>query len=110
MLELERKNITFFPMQWTVVHPIMTESPLYGCTDKELRESASEFIILLTGIEETFSQQVHSRTSYRAEEVVYGARFKDMYIQQDGEAVRADVRLLSAWEPAELPEQPAKPA
>jgi inward rectifier potassium channel len=110
MLKLERDNITFFPMQWTVVHPIDKGSPLYRCTEQELRETGAEFIILLSGIEETFSQQVHSRTSSRAEEIVYGARFRDMYVQQDGEALRADVRLLSAYEPAELPAEPAQPA
>ncbi len=34
---------------------------------------------LVTGFDETFAQTVHARSSYRADELVYGARFVSMF-------------------------------
>lgn len=35
-LPLERTKVTFFPLHWTIVHPIDEKSPLFGVTQKEL--------------------------------------------------------------------------
>jgi inward rectifier potassium channel len=78
-LALERNKVAFFPLSWTIVHPVDPTSPLYGLTDQDLRETQAEFLILLTGIDETFSQTVHARSSYRAEEVIWNARFSDVF-------------------------------
>jgi inward rectifier potassium channel len=78
-LPLERQSVTFFPLAWTVVHPIDTNSPLYGWTDQMLRDANAEFLVLLTGIEETFSLQVHSRSSYKPEELLWNVRFANLY-------------------------------
>ncbi|MBK7599203.1 MAG: ATP-sensitive inward rectifier potassium channel 10, partial [Acidobacteria bacterium] len=39
----------------------------------------SRILILLTGTDETFSQTVHSRSSYRADEVIWDARYVNIY-------------------------------
>ena len=79
-LTLERDNVAFFPLSWTVVHVIDTNSPLFGLTEEQLLETAAEFLVLLTGVEETFSQVVNARSSYRADEVVWNARFADIFV------------------------------
>lgn len=38
----------------------------------------------LTGFDETFSQTVHARSSYRTHERVYGARFGSMFDHDEG--------------------------
>jgi len=78
-LDLERHNVTFFPLSWTIVHPIDESSPLYGLSEQDLHDGDAEFLILLTGIDETFSQTVHSRSSYKADEVVWNARFSNVF-------------------------------
>jgi len=78
-LDLERSKVVFFPLSWTVVHPIDESSPLYGLTPDDLRKSNGEFLILLTGIDETFSQNVHTRSSYRGEDVIWNARFVNVF-------------------------------
>lgn len=100
-LALERTKVVFFPLGWTVVHPIDEKSPLFGLTHQDLVERAAEFMILMTGIDETFSQTVHARTSYKASEVVHGYKFANMYkpLEADG-VVRIDVRTLSDIVPA----------
>jgi len=85
VLELERKQVTFFHLSWTVVHPIDESSPLYGVTQDQLEASDAEFLIVMRAFDDTFSQTVHARTSYKAKEVVFGHKFKGIInIGQDG--------------------------
>lgn len=86
-LDLERDRVAFFPLSWTIVHPITPASPLFGVSDEELRESDAEFLILLTGTDETFSQTVHARSSYVADEIVHGARFTNILRHADSDGV-----------------------
>jgi inward rectifier potassium channel len=83
-LPLERKSVMFFPLSWTIVHPINEASPLYGVTEQGLHESDAEFLILITAIDETFSQTVHARSSYKPNEVIWGATFSNMFHAIDG--------------------------
>jgi len=99
-LGLERTTVLFFPLHWTLVHPIDEKSPLYGATAESLRESQAEFLILLTGTDETFSETVHSRSSYLPHEVVVGARFKDMFVEADDGRPRVDMRRFHELERA----------
>ena len=71
--------MAIFPLSWTIVHPIDDSSPLAGLSPEELQASEAEFLVLLTGFDETFAQTVHARSSYRADELVYGARFVSMF-------------------------------
>ena len=78
-LSLERERVVFFPLSWTVVHPIDETSPLHGLAPPDLDKSDAEFLILLTGTDETFSQMVHSRSSYKPHEVAWNARFTEVF-------------------------------
>ena len=99
-LTLEREKVAFLPLSWTIVHPIDEQSVLYGLTQEDLVRTGAEFLILLTGIDETFSQTVHARSSYTANEVVWNARFKDIYNRStDSENLMIDVRRLHLIEP-----------
>ena len=74
-LDLERDRILFFPLTWTVVHPIAENSPLFGRTPGELEAMQAEVFILVMGFDDTFSQTVHVRYSYRFDEIAWGRRF-----------------------------------
>jgi inward rectifier potassium channel len=102
-LPLERPRVTFFPLQWTVVHPIDGRSPLAGLGHRDLAEADAEFIVLLNGFDETFSQTVHTRTSYKPREIVVGARFADMFIESPDGRVSVDVRRLHDLEETATP-------
>jgi inward rectifier potassium channel len=104
-LPLEREKVVFFPLAWTIVHPVDQKSPLYGMTREDLIGSDAEFLILLTGIDETFSQTVHSRSSYRDDEVIFGAKFSNMYVQDDdGHILGVDMSRFHSFERMELPQ------
>ena len=108
-LALERSEVQFFPLQWTVVHPIDAESPLYGCSKEEFFASDPELLILLTGVDETFSQSVHARSSYKGNEILWGAKFSDMFEQSPDGVVSVDLRRIHEIE-AVTPFPPAQMA
>ncbi|MBP6003695.1 MAG: hypothetical protein KA746_09705 [Pyrinomonadaceae bacterium] len=101
VLELERRKVAFFPLAWTVVHPIDENSPLYGWTAADLDRTDAEILILMSATDETFAQIVHSRTSYKPNEIRVGYKFGDLYNEmQDGEPISIDIRRLSSVEKA----------
>jgi inward rectifier potassium channel len=80
-LSLVRERTAIFALTWTAVHPILPTSPLFGVNAAALRELQGELIVSLMGIDETFSQTVHARHSYIAEDLVWDARFVDILSQ-----------------------------
>lgn len=98
-LPLERSKVPFFPTFWTVVHPIDDASPLNNITFEKLVEIDAEFLILLKGTEEAFSQTVHRRYSYKAEEVVFNAKFSSIFIKDSSNNfVSVDISRLGEYE------------
>lgn len=84
-LSLEMDKVELFPLTWTVVHAITPTSPIWGLDAKGLEELQTEFIVLLKGFDDTFSQTVHTRFSYRADEVVWDAKFiQAFHVADDG--------------------------
>jgi inward rectifier potassium channel len=99
LLKLEREKVIFFPLTWTVVHPIDRESPLFGKTADDLRDLEAEVLILIKGYDDTFSQTVLARRSYRHDEVVWGKRFAPaFYVDDQGDLV-LEVRKVGAIAP-----------
>jgi inward rectifier potassium channel len=97
-LSLERKRVVFFPLHWVVVHPIDAQSPLWGVDEAALRDSDAELLIYLTAFDETFSQNVHARSSYKFDEVVFGARFADLFQTRPDGVLAIDLRRLDRIE------------
>ncbi len=99
-LQLERDRITFFPLSWTIVHPLDESSPLHGWDDAMARERGLEVLLLLTGIDETEARTAHKRTSFSADEIVWNARFADIFTRgAAGNPESIDVSRIGATEP-----------
>jgi len=99
-LALERNKVTFFPLSWTIVHPIDGTSPLAGRTPEELDRAEAEILVLLSGVDEALEQTVHSRSSYRADEIVWNARFRSMFLVSDARSrISVDVSCVHEIEP-----------
>jgi inward rectifier potassium channel len=101
-LTLERDVIIFMPLHWVIVHPITETSPLRGLTAESLAATEPEVVCLITADDETFAQTVHARTSYDKSEIVWGARFRDMYLP-DSSRVAIDLGRLHDIEPVPPP-------
>ncbi len=78
-LDLERDAVTLFALNWTIVHPLDENSPIFGLSIKQLEERNAEIIIDLKGHNETFNQMVKSRKSYKLSETLQNMKFSSMY-------------------------------
>lgn len=78
-LKLLRSTSSFFNLTWTVRHQIDTNSPLFGETSETLRETETEIVVLLSGIDDALGQMVHGRFSYNHEEMLFGYRFTSLF-------------------------------
>jgi inward rectifier potassium channel len=100
-LELERDRVAFFPLAWTIVHPIKEDSPFYGLTREDLEKADAEILILLSATDETFASVVHTRSSYKPGEVEFGYKFANIYNKvENGEPISINIKKLSQIEKA----------
>ena len=96
-LPLERDQIALFPLNWTLVHPIDKNSPMYQKTLAELENANSEFLILIKGYDDTFAQHVHARYSYKCEDIVWGAKFDPMYYTDKRGTTVVEIDKVDQW-------------
>ena len=102
LLALERESIIFMPLHWVIVHPIDDQSPMRGLTAEAIVEADPEIVCLVSGDDETFAQKVHSKTSYDKTDIVWGARFRDMYIA-DIDHIAIDLTRLDDFDRIDPP-------
>ncbi|MFT4979240.1 MAG: inward rectifier potassium channel, partial [Myxococcota bacterium] len=77
-LRLERESSPIFSLTWTAIHPIDENSPLAGLSAETLTSQLAAVVVTFTGIDDTFAQTVHARTSYQSSAVAFNHRFVDM--------------------------------
>lgn len=98
VLPLERDSVIFFPLPWTVVHPITENSPLYGKTPEDFARLQVEILVMIKGLDETFGQVVHSRYSYRYDEIEWNAKFSMIFDVEESGDLRLEVDRVSEIE------------
>ena len=95
-LTLERQKVDNLPMNWTVVHAIDENSPLYGYSHNDLKNADMELYILITGFDEIYSSPVLQRTSYTYQELKFNAKFVEMYREsEDGKMTILELHKLN---------------
>jgi inward rectifier potassium channel len=103
-LPLEIARATTLIQNWTLVHMINEESPLFGLTKTDIENAQSEILVFVQGFDESFSNTVISRESYGYENFKYGAKFSPMYNPStDGSKTVLHLDKLDDYELAELP-------
>jgi len=94
-LKLVRNHNALFALTWTAIHPINLRSPLRGTTPDSLSAREAVIVVSLTGLDETLLQTVPARHVYRAEDLRFGVRFKDvMKHMDDGSGWVVDASLF----------------
>jgi len=87
-MELERNKISFLSLNWTLVHPITEDSPIFEKTLEELKVAEVEIFVILRAFDDTFAQTIHTRTSYQDEDIEWNTKFKVMhYNNEEGKTV-----------------------
>lgn len=102
ILDLELSAVNALTLSWTLVHPIKEESPLYGFTDEDFKNTRGEIIVFIKAFDDMFSNTVVTRTSYTLQEFVYGAKFIPMFYR-DNDTTILDLAKLSSYEKIDLP-------
>lgn len=98
-MKLERNFVYFFPLSWTIVHPIDEDSPFFEKTEEELLKMNAEIIILIKGFDDTFSQVVHSRYSYTSDEILRGVKFQRAFMANSEGEIIFDLADIHKVEP-----------
>ena len=93
-LPVQRARSALFVLSWTAIHVIDESSPLHGLTPESLAAAQGAVIVSVTGIEEAFSQTVHSRYSWMAERILWNVRFVDILQYQEDGSVQIDYSVF----------------
>jgi len=107
-LPLQFNKVSFLPLSWTLVHPIVADSPLAGMTQAELVARRAEVIVIIKALDEGYMQPVITRHSFRYDEIVSGGRFIRAYSVQDGQ-MRLELHSLGKFTPVDAPVQLPRP-
>ncbi|MGL1900987.1 MAG: ion channel [Fibrobacterales bacterium] len=99
-LKLVRNQVAFMPAVWTIIHPVTQESPLTGKSKEQLEAADVEFLITLNAFDETFSQTVYKRSSYKWYELMWNSNFTDMISSTPNGLVEVDLSKIDQWEAA----------
>ena len=108
-LPLDRSHVSLLPLDWTLVHRIGKDSALALTSREDLERDQAELFVLFQGFDETFSQTIHARCSYRFDEIAWGRKFVPMHHPAPDGRMRLDVSLLSLTVPAAEPAPPPRP-
>ncbi len=99
-LALERSKVENMSMSWTVVHPIDEQSPFYGFTEDDMKNSDAEIYVQLRGFDDVFSNYVQQRTSYTFSEILFNRKFVPMFREsEDGKSTILELQKLNIHNP-----------
>lgn len=99
-LALARSRTPIFSLSWTVMHPIVAGSPLFGATPESMAAQDARIIVTMTGIDETFAATIHARHIYPAASIIWGHRFVDILGESEDGVPTLDYRRFNQVEPA----------
>lgn len=103
-LPLELSKANSLVSNWTIVHPINEESPLFNLTSQDIQEANAEILVFVKGYDEEYANTVVSRGSYTANELVYGAKFNMMYEpSEDRTTTHLNLNKIDSHQAAALP-------
>lgn len=103
-LKTQLSKINTLALNWTIVHEIDEESPFYGFSEDDFKNTGIEIIVHIRAFDEVFSNTVVQRTSYITKEIVYGAKFIPMYYpDKDNLSTVLNLDKISEYQKAKLP-------
>ncbi len=94
-LELERSHVESLPMNWTVVHPLTAESPLFEYNREDMKKADLEIYVSVRAFDDVYSNVVQQRTSYTYDEILFDRKFVQMYRESnDGKTTIVELHRL----------------
>jgi inward rectifier potassium channel len=96
-LDLERSHVDSLVLNWTVVHPINSNSPFFELSVEQIQALQPELSAQLIGFDEVYSSTVMARNSYALSDLLFGYRFAPMYFRGKSNT-KLDLSLLDSVE------------
>jgi inward rectifier potassium channel len=103
-LKTQLSKINTLALNWTVVHKIDEESPFFGFSEEDFKNTDIEIIVHVRAFDEVFSNTVVQRSSYVSKEIIYGAKFIPMYYpDKENLSTILDLDRINHYQQADLP-------
>lgn len=97
-LPLEIDRVELLPFTWTLVHKIDAESPFWDKDEATIRALNPEFLVLIKGFDETFSQHVHTKQSFVTENMIWGKQFTKIFAPNELGIIEFDINDINLIE------------
>lgn len=94
-LPLTLPHIEIMALTWTLVHKIDEDSPFWQKSPEEIQKMQPEFLILINGYDEIYSERIRSRKSYIVQDIIWNKNFATIFQSRPDGAVEMDVRDLN---------------
>lgn len=103
-LETQLSKINTLALNWTIVHKIDENSPFFGFSADDFKNTNIEIIVHVRAFDEVFSNTVVQRSSYVSREIIYGAKFISMYYpDKEKDSTVLDLDKINEYQKVELP-------
>jgi inward rectifier potassium channel len=110
-VQLDIPRINSLALNWTLVHPLNEDSPMFGYTEADFRNSRIELIVSIKAFDDHYSNTVQQRTSFTVSDLVYGAKFAPMYSRSEtGGKTMLALDKINDFNAVPLPEPESVPA
>ena len=94
-LPLTISKIEILALTWTLVHEIDEESPFWNKTEDEIKSQNIEFLVLVKGFDEIYSEMTRARKSYVGSDILWHKNFATIFGSREDGTVELDVREIN---------------
>lgn len=110
-MRLSKSENPMLALSWTLFHPIDADSPIHGLPEAELLASEMNFVLSISGLDETSAQMVHAREVFPAQDVRPGHEFVDIFSLDESGQRHVDYARVHETRPAapSVPEESSQP-
>ena len=94
-LPLTLPRVEIMALTWTLVHKIDEESPLWNKSQEDIIQQQPEFLVLVNGFDEVYSERTRARKSYIANDIIWNKNFETIFHSKPDGTVHMDVRDIN---------------
>lgn len=98
-LRLERSNLPFFQLAWTLKHVLDERSPLYGHDAERVAAAKAHLFITMEAYDPTLSATVQDFRGYGADDIRFGLRYVDAVMPAEDGTLVLDLTRIEDLEP-----------
>lgn len=102
-MRLSKSENPMFALSWTLFHPIDPDSPIYGLPEEDFGASEINFVLSISGFDETSAQTVHARQTFAAQDLRFGHEFVDIFSLDDSGVRHVDYARVHETRAIERP-------